>query len=537
MNNDTENSVKCDEEESRTQNNESNDDEEGFPVPSRPHHTTWMNPVQIVAMISNFSTSYNVVNISLVLPILHDLHNGSLEDEAACASSLLAGMIVGQIVGGALGDSFLGRLGALRLMMFIQIIASIGSALIWSENIYFVLSIWRFFLGIGAGAVYPLAAVLSAEQQTNDDNNNNSAVDSENETSFSSSQEKVSQLRNVVITFSMQGVGFLAVPIFTLSMLYIVPKNQIDLIWRLLLGIGCIPGIILVFLQLFLYRHQPDLEVVSQIDEPVEGDENNTPFENTTWMNNREEPLRFVENEEMEESRSSSNIEEEENEVLPHGMWCSVLKEPNLVQKLLGTAATWFLFDVLFYGNTLFQPIVFEAAFGSKKTDETDLIKKVATDSMLLGLIALPGYIISVLVVGKRICNIIQTPRYIQLQGFAAMAILYSIIGAYWSYLKRTPFLLITFYGLTFFFASYGPNTTTFIFPSLVYSKDFRSSLNGISAAAGKVGALVGASLFAPATASLGDDKVMLICAGISVIAFAFTSFFTRIPEQYRQQT
>jgi hypothetical protein len=57
-------------------------------------------------MISNFSTSYNVVNISLVLPIPEQLESNTTEaDAAAVASSLLASMIldqiVGQIVGGA----------------------------------------------------------------------------------------------------------------------------------------------------------------------------------------------------------------------------------------------------------------------------------------------------------------------------------------------------------------------------------------------------------------------------------------------------
>jgi hypothetical protein len=68
----------------------------------------YKNRAQITAMVSNFSTSYNVVRISIVLPILQDLHHGSSDDAAAGASSLFAGMILGQIVGGALDDSFWG---------------------------------------------------------------------------------------------------------------------------------------------------------------------------------------------------------------------------------------------------------------------------------------------------------------------------------------------------------------------------------------------------------------------------------------------
>jgi PHS family inorganic phosphate transporter-like MFS transporter len=479
----------------------------------------WQKPAQVTAMVSNFSTSYNVVNISLVLPILEDLYEGSSEDAAACASSLLAGMIVGQVVGGALGDSFLGRLGALRLVMAVQIVASIGSAVsLWgdSNNIYIGLAIWRFVLGIGAGAVYPLAATLSAEQ-----------AETPSSREELSPEDKVMQLKSVVLTFSMQGFGFLAVPLVAVPLLNLTPESSLDLVWRLLLGFGCLPGLLLIFLQCHLYRSSRPYDVVAiPQSEPDHDDAIGEAI-----LQQRYEPL--IPHDEEEDDEEEEFVDETDSdsalETAP-GLWASIRKEPNLVGKLLGTAGTWFLFDVLFYGNTLFQPIVMEAAFGGKDTDEDDIIKKAAMDSLFLGLIALPGYAVSALVIGKRFCYILQTPRYVQLQGFVAMAILYATIGVYWSSLKQIPALLVVIYGMTFFFANYGPNTTTFVFPSLVFSRECRSTLNGISAAAGKAGALVGATSFAPAAAAFGDDKVMLICAGVSVVAFALTYCFTRVP-------
>jgi hypothetical protein len=117
-------------------------------------------PLQLTAMLSNYSTSYNVVNISMVIPILEQIFKqSSSEDVAASASSLLAGMIVGQLVGGYLGDSpILGRLGALQLVMSLQVVASIGSSLLWTthirrEHFYVLLAVFRFLLGMGAGGV------------------------------------------------------------------------------------------------------------------------------------------------------------------------------------------------------------------------------------------------------------------------------------------------------------------------------------------------------------------------------------------------
>ncbi|XP_042410113.1 probable inorganic phosphate transporter 1-5 [Zingiber officinale] len=48
-------------------------------------------------------------------------------------------------------------------------------------------------------------------------------------------------------------------------------------------------------------------------------------------------------------------------------------------------------------------------------------------------------------------------------------------------------------YAFTFFFANFGPNSTTFIVPAEVFPAWLRSTCHGISAATGKMGAIVGA--------------------------------------------
>jgi len=55
-----------------------------------------------------------------------------------------------------------------------------------------------------------------------------------------------------------------------------------------------------------------------------------------------------------------------------------------------------------------------------------------------------------------------------------------------------------------------------------------------VSAAAGKVGALVGATLFGPAADRYGDPTVMLICAGVALVAYLLT--YLTIPQQQQQQ-
>lgn len=563
------------------------------PAPSRmassshPPVVPWYsNPMQVSAMISNFSTSYNVVNISLVIPILAQISTSSSgggggesdEDEAALASSLLAGMVVGQLLGGALGDiPRLGRIGALRLVMLLQIVASLGSAFCSDGGeVYVELSIWRFILGIGAGGVYPLSAVLSAEQS-------GVGAGGANSNHHGSAGES---LHRVVLTFSMQGLGFLAVPLVAVPLLYTVPN--LDLIWRVIVGVGCVPGIILMSLQWRVYRRQLyGLERhVLPTEANNEHDHNDQPT--AAEANEEESGHRHhsfdgdedaVHNPQIEAANSTGGIvratgggdadggggmPSPEGGIRPQHGWCdSIRHEEDLVRKLLGTACTWFLFDVLFYGNTLFEPIVIESAFGARETPSNPLhlLQRTALDSLLLTSIALPGYAVAGLALGNKSCGVSQTPRFVMLQGFAMMSVLYLTVGIGWNDLRRFPMVLVVLYSLTFFFANYGPvsflaqyqllplsslnsrshhfyypfcaevlqNTTTFVLPSLIYSAECRSTFNGISAAAGKTGALVGATVFAPAADAFGDASVMIICSVVAILAFILTKLFVRV--------
>ena len=79
-------------------------------------------------------------------------------------------------------------------------------------------------------------------------------------------------------------------------------------------------------------------------------------------------------------------------------------------------------------------------------------------------------------------------------------------------------------YGLTFFFANFGPNSTTFIVPAEIFPARLRSTCHGISAAAGKAGAIIAAFVFQKYTQ---DDKnikeVTVALAVVNRIGFFFT--------------
>lgn len=530
-----------------------------------------LHPNQLSAMISNFSTSYNVVSIAMALPILQssflpyahsatdtdDAYDpdsgggGAVLDEidAMCASALLGGMVLGQLVGGAASDA-IGRIPALYAAILLQVVGSLGSALVGlggmfgreGMDVFDFLSLWRFVLGVGAGAIYPIAAVLSAESEEEE-------VDGLGET-----EKEARKVQMIAITFSTQGVGFFAVPALAYLLMLIVGEEGLDLVWRLILGIGALPGVTLVLLRCCTGRRRRLRGQLVPLSEPL-GNDNNGEVgraEDTCWnvsMHSEiegggdadmlilgrpgENTMPLIEN-------AGTEAHDEQQHL---GILQSIKAEPNLLQKLLGTAGTWFFFDILFYGNTLFQPIVLESAFGKgnhtatalgwlDSTDdavdprgEFDLLVETSRDSLFLSLIALPGYFVSIAMLGRTTCcgMVTQTPRYVQMQGFFLMAVLYALIGVFWESLTSMQVLLVFLYGSTFFFANYGPNATTFLLPSVTYSHNCRSTLNGISAAFGKMGALLGASVFPAAADILGDGSVMTVCSGISVVALILT--------------
>lgn len=190
----------------------------------------------------------------------------------------------------------------------------------------------RFILGLGCGGVYPLSATLTAE----------------------SSSSKENRAKLVALTFSMQGVGYLFVPIVNLILIYILSNDFVnntlhlrkDLMWRLLLGIGCLPGILIMVIRSsgrLIKNMKPNQHYHQDIEADNEEQISQNIFQTVHIAKVQEE------------KKGKGN--EENNTTCRSSIKDAIMTEDNIVQKFLGTGGTWFIFDVLFYGNTLFQPM------------------------------------------------------------------------------------------------------------------------------------------------------------------------------------
>jgi MFS transporter, PHS family, inorganic phosphate transporter len=146
---------------------------------------------------------------------------------------------------------------------------------------------------------------------------------------------------------------------------------------------------------------------------------------------------------------------------------------------------------------------------------------------------AIPGYwttVATVDIIGR---------KPIQIGGFAILTVLFLAIG--FAFDKLGPKSLLGLYVLCQFFLNFGPNATTFIVPGECFPTRYRSSSHGISAAAGKIGAIISQALIGPlrtrGTPTASDPSPWLNHVMEILSVFMFFGIFTSllIPETKRK--
>lgn len=146
-----------------------------------------------------------------------------------------------------------------------------------------------------------------------------------------------------------------------------------------------------------------------------------------------------------------------------------------------------------FYGLGLNNSIILSAIgwTGGKNVYET-FYRNAVGNLILICAGAIPGYWVTVATVD----TIGRKP--IQLAGFILLTILFIIIGFAFEPLKKSHNGLLAMYILAQFFFNFGPNATTFIVPGECFPTRYRSTSHGISAASGKIGAIIAQCVFGP---------------------------------------
>src|ERR1700729_2629428 len=176
--------------------------------------------IMFVSGMGFFTDAYDLFVIGIVVSLLKPEWNLSTSQVSWLNSSTLLASAVGAVVFGRVAD-ILGRKRIYGYEVLILAIGALASA--FAPNYVFLL-ICRIVLGIGIGGDYPVSATIMSE--------------------YSGKQDRG---KMVGLVFAMQGAGLIFGPLFASIFLGSGVSN--NLTWRLLLGLGAIPGLAVFYLR------------------------------------------------------------------------------------------------------------------------------------------------------------------------------------------------------------------------------------------------------------------------------------------------
>ncbi|KAF5178913.1 Phosphate transporter protein [Thalictrum thalictroides] len=438
--------------------------------------TQWYHVTAIViAGMGFFTDAYDLFCISTVSKLLGRLYYTDITKSSpgklprdinnVVIGVALVGTLMGQLVFGWMGDK-LGRKKVYGITLILMVICAICSGLSFGhtkKSVIYTLCFFRFWLGFGIGGDYPLSATIMSEYSN-----------------------KKTRGAFIAAVFAMQGVGIVAAGLVTMTLsalfLHFYPapaykdnrfastQQEGDFLWRIVLMLGAVPAILTYYWRMKMPETGRYTAIIEGNAKQAAADMGRVLDIEIQAENDKLAQFK-AQNEYPLLSRMFFNR---------HGL------------HLIGTMSTWFLLDIAFYSQNLTQKDIFPAIGLTDPANTLSALKEVYQTSKAMFIVAMfgtfPGYWFTVFFIE----SIGRT--LIQLIGFFMMSMFMLIMGLKYDYLKEHNHAMFAIlYALTFFFANFGPNSTTFVLPAELFPTRVRSTCHALSAAAGKAGALVGA--------------------------------------------
>jgi len=440
----------------------------------------------VVAGVGFFTDAYDIFDINMASAMLGAVfwQNGTKtsgkipsHSDTAIKVSTSGGTVIGQLLFGWLADR-VGRKRMYGLELIIIIFATLAQSLSASASglsIVGVLVFWRVIMGIGIGGDYPLSSVITSE--------------------FATTKWRGAMMGSV---FAMQGFGQFAAavialivtsgfkgslePVKSVATCTGACNEAVDKMWRVVIGFGAVPACIALYFRLTIpetprYTFDVTRDLVKGKEDII------------AYMAGRAEGS-------YDEVQRVSAIQDNTQKLSVgkpswadfaayYGQWKNL-------KVLLGTAGSWFFLDVAFYGLGLNNSTILKSIGFSGGNNVYETFYNTAVGNLILICAgAIPGYWVTVATVDT------IGRKTIQLMGFIMLTILFVVIGfAYDSIIAHTHNGLLALYVLAQFFFNFGPNATTFIVPGECFPTRYRSTSHGISAASGKVGAIIAQCAF-----------------------------------------
>ena len=199
--------------------------------------------------------------------------------------------------------------------------------------------------------------------------------------------------------------------------------GQLDAVWRLQIGLAIFPALITLYYRLTMPESRKYLQSreITTFQAPSLDtlDSNGDSLRKDAHMGEKE-----IEN---SPDRHASVVEANVTEPDKGQQWTVFLtyfSEWRHLKTLIGTASTWFLVDVAFYGVNLNQSVLLaDIGFSKGKTEYDTLLKNGYGNLIIAAAGYVPGYFLTIAFIE------ILGRRWIQIQGFLVCALMFGIIA------------------------------------------------------------------------------------------------------------
>ncbi|MBN2680746.1 MAG: MFS transporter [Acidithiobacillaceae bacterium] len=289
--------------------------------------------------------------------------------------------------------------------------------------------------------------------------------------------------RMVSLVFSAQAIGLVTGPVVALTLLAAGVNH--DLAWRLMLGLGALPAAAVIYIR----RTLP---------------------ESPRWLARVKGDAAAASKQLASFSLGTATATVQDK----------LVKQPlsRYWLTLLGTAGGWFMFDYAYYGNTISTPMIM-----AHIAPHADVVTSTALSLMVFAIAAVPGYFLAAFTIDR------VGHKMLQMLGFFVMGLMFLLIGAF-PVLTESVGVFLVLYGLSYFFAEYGPNTTTFVLAAELFPVNLRTTGHGLSAGTAKVGAFLGALVFPILLHDYGLHGTLMITFFFSLAGLLLTAFCLKEP-------
>ena len=269
-------------------------------------------------------------------------------------------------------------------------------------------------------------------------------------------------------------------------------KLVVDRVWRLVLGLAGVPGIMAIGLRFFIPETPRFYSAIKRDLKRAK--------ESVTKIGSRSPNLASD-----IESMNSDPEELTPKDTVPWGTkaWSYFFGKTKGWKILFAISIQWAMLDFAFYGTGLDSPATLSALWLDSESTATiptttiptttipEVYKTIDNNSVrTLELSSIAAIIGSLLVIP--LINIISRKTlYVYTSLMLSFLFAITAVAISQTYAKPTHYTSMVFYAIAQFVFNLGPNTLTFVLAVEIFPTEFRGTCYGIAAASGKIGAII----------------------------------------------